>query len=179
MNLYGYASGDPINFDDPFGLCPRITMDGRNMLIEADLEVHGSVDEAFVADAISKYWGGSKGGYNVTLRLNVPDAPRVVVDVFSGSATTNQLANGQSLGFMNGGTMQFYSGSANAMARSAGHEFGHVLGIPQGIIDQGALMDDAARGSAIRRSDMRTVKQVCATPPKDGSPDKTETEKSQ
>lgn len=22
MNLYGYASGDPVNFSDPFGLCP-------------------------------------------------------------------------------------------------------------------------------------------------------------
>ena len=23
MNLYGYANGDPINFSDPFGLCPE------------------------------------------------------------------------------------------------------------------------------------------------------------
>jgi len=23
LNLYGYANGDPINFDDPFGLCPK------------------------------------------------------------------------------------------------------------------------------------------------------------
>ncbi len=22
MNLYGFAGGDPVNFDDPFGLCP-------------------------------------------------------------------------------------------------------------------------------------------------------------
>ena len=22
LNLYGYANGDPVNFDDPFGLCP-------------------------------------------------------------------------------------------------------------------------------------------------------------
>lgn len=22
MNLYGFAGGDPINFSDPFGLCP-------------------------------------------------------------------------------------------------------------------------------------------------------------
>ena len=22
LNLYGYAAGDPINFSDPFGLCP-------------------------------------------------------------------------------------------------------------------------------------------------------------
>src|SRR5690606_9278055 len=48
------------------------------------------------------------------------------------------------------------------MAKSAGHEVGHVLGIRRG-----ALMDDAARGSAIRQSDMRTVKRVCARPLKD------------
>ncbi len=24
MNLYGFASGDPVNFSDPFGLCPPI-----------------------------------------------------------------------------------------------------------------------------------------------------------
>ena len=23
MSLYGYADGDPVNFSDPFGLCPR------------------------------------------------------------------------------------------------------------------------------------------------------------
>lgn len=23
MNLYGYAAGDPINYSDPFGLCPK------------------------------------------------------------------------------------------------------------------------------------------------------------
>jgi RHS repeat-associated protein len=23
MNLYGFASGDPVNFSDPFGLCPN------------------------------------------------------------------------------------------------------------------------------------------------------------
>ena len=23
MNLYGFAGGDPVNFSDPFGLCPE------------------------------------------------------------------------------------------------------------------------------------------------------------
>lgn len=27
LNLYGYAGGDPINFSDPFGLCPDSTKD--------------------------------------------------------------------------------------------------------------------------------------------------------
>ncbi len=25
LNLYGYGNGDPINFSDPFGLCPDLT----------------------------------------------------------------------------------------------------------------------------------------------------------
>ena len=24
INLYGFAEGDPVNFSDPFGLCPRV-----------------------------------------------------------------------------------------------------------------------------------------------------------
>ena len=28
MNLYGYAGGDPINFSDPFGLCPEPGSEG-------------------------------------------------------------------------------------------------------------------------------------------------------
>ena len=27
LNLYGFAGGDPVNFSDPFGLCP-IEVDG-------------------------------------------------------------------------------------------------------------------------------------------------------
>src|SRR5438067_8012059 len=27
LNLYGFAGGDPINFSDPFGLCPPCTED--------------------------------------------------------------------------------------------------------------------------------------------------------
>ena len=26
LNLYGYANGDPVNFSDPFGLCPARTL---------------------------------------------------------------------------------------------------------------------------------------------------------
>jgi RHS repeat-associated protein len=29
LNLYGFASGDAVNFDDPFGLCPRCDEDGK------------------------------------------------------------------------------------------------------------------------------------------------------
>lgn len=28
MNLYGFASGDPVNFSDPFGLCPVVGLAG-------------------------------------------------------------------------------------------------------------------------------------------------------
>lgn len=32
MNLYGFAAGDPVNFSDPFGLCPQEAKDGTYCL---------------------------------------------------------------------------------------------------------------------------------------------------
>jgi hypothetical protein len=32
LNLYGFASGDPVNFSDPFGLCPQEAKDGTYCL---------------------------------------------------------------------------------------------------------------------------------------------------
>jgi hypothetical protein len=32
MNLYGFAGGDPVNYSDPFGLCPMCLVVGEEML---------------------------------------------------------------------------------------------------------------------------------------------------
>ena len=49
LNLYGFASGDPVNFSDPFGLCPWTEC---------------------LAQGIEN-WGASRGGATGALALNV------------------------------------------------------------------------------------------------------------
>jgi len=49
LNLYGFAGGDPINFSDPFGLCPP-ELTGRpclNMLGGRDLALRSDVPSGF------------------------------------------------------------------------------------------------------------------------------------
>ena len=45
LNLYGYANGDPVNYSDPFGLCPmhltgrpcQNPLGGRELNIRSDI----------------------------------------------------------------------------------------------------------------------------------------------
>lgn len=57
MNLYGFASGDPVNFSDPMGLCPICALIGIGVIVvEAApaIEEEAPVLEAEAAAAISR-----------------------------------------------------------------------------------------------------------------------------
>lgn len=43
MNLYGYAGGDPVNYSDPFGLCPNPLAQGLGSLQCALEDIVGAV----------------------------------------------------------------------------------------------------------------------------------------
>src|SRR5437667_11741599 len=39
LNLYGFAGGDPVNFSDPFGLCPEKLRDSEEKCKKWDLTI--------------------------------------------------------------------------------------------------------------------------------------------
>jgi len=135
LNLYGFASGDPINFSDPFGLCPRITIDGDDVLIEADLRLKEGEpqDATLVREGIQEYWGGRVAGHNVTIKLDVPGAPVVTLEIQKGPIATSdgtRDGGGGSAGRGGRGLIRLRSGMNAHDSRYFGaHEFGHVMEI--------------------------------------------------
>lgn len=174
--MYGYAGGDPINFSDPFGLCPRVTVDGDNVLIEANLETNGlaPADVTRVTQGIQQIWGGRHEGMNVTVRLNVADAP--LVEVF---ATTNRRGQGGSRGYLGGGQMSVPISHGAAVTRAAAaHEFGHVMGLDHNASHGNLMNTSIDAGSPLNRSVTRAQLQQaikkCATPPQEDAHDESD-----
>ena len=52
MNLYGFAGGDPVNFSDPFGLCP-IPKPGENCVQEGINWVYGKTHSEGLLNALA------------------------------------------------------------------------------------------------------------------------------
>lgn len=53
LNVYGYANGDPINFSDPFGLCP-LDENGNDLDIQCRALVRSLYEVASLADGEGK-----------------------------------------------------------------------------------------------------------------------------
>ena len=175
LNLYGYAGADPINSSDPFGLCPRITVSGNEVLIEANLETSGlsPADATRVAKGIESIWGGKRGGKNVKVSLAVADAP--LVEVFT---TQNPGGQGGSRGYLAGGQMMVPVGAgANTTLTAAAHEFGHVMGLGHDGTGNNLMNQSIHAGSAFNRrispSQLQQAIQNCAAPPTENSTEDT------
>src|SRR5689334_18733426 len=58
LNLYGFANGDPVNFTDPFGLCPECKSHNEKMLKDLTPEARESAEKFLKAadDAGMEVW---------------------------------------------------------------------------------------------------------------------------
>jgi hypothetical protein len=132
MNLYGFAGGDPINFSDPFGLCPwcvgalvGVAFEGATQLISGDLNGE-ALGAAFII-------GGISGGVSVGSRI----------------------AN---LGLQAG--LGAADGAARALATGQGYTLADAaLDAGVGLVGEG--FGDAARGFAVPRTQAgRSLQQL-------------------
>jgi len=64
LNLYGFAGGDPVNFSDPFGLCPEESEDGAVCL------------DFFIQAATVLFWKGDGRDFDANAS---PDQSRVQI----------------------------------------------------------------------------------------------------
>jgi hypothetical protein len=133
LNLYGYANGDPINFSDPFGLCPwcvgalvGVGFEALTQIAERDLNGE-ALGAAFVI-------GGLSGGLSVGSRaLNVGlQAGLSVGDGAARAALTDReygVADGvldASAGIIGEGFGDAVRGLASAPGSSIGKSLEHL-----------------------------------------------------
>jgi RHS repeat-associated protein len=86
LNLYGFAGGDPVNFSDPFGLCPEYAGgDGKGTVADCPREIL----EAWAAAKISLAPKATWKGVDPTLRDAVIMASIELNTPFFITATTN------------------------------------------------------------------------------------------
>ena len=62
LNLYGFAGGDPINFSDPFGLCPEGEDDFECELFQAGMAALGATIGAFGGGGAGALLTAASGG---------------------------------------------------------------------------------------------------------------------
>jgi RHS repeat-associated protein len=100
LNLYGFADGDPVNFGDPFGLCPACIIGAIWAAYEAGSAVYDAYQayktvrdpnastaqkSAMVAAATYSIFGPGGGGTVVIGKFD--DAGRLIGDVRAGERT--------------------------------------------------------------------------------------------
>jgi hypothetical protein len=76
LNLYGFAAGDPVNFSDPFGLCPNPFARGLGSLQCALEDIIGAIKSG--PSQIADFWKDpQKGGFALRLATVPFDVGRI------------------------------------------------------------------------------------------------------
>lgn len=83
LNLYGYAAGDPVNFSDPFGLCPDPAKPWCSSGTYAALRYFGA------SDATAERW--AEIGYRAAMTAGAPGSGMAVRGL-AGAATQGRGA---------------------------------------------------------------------------------------
>jgi RHS repeat-associated protein len=127
MNLYGFASGDPVNFSDPFGLCPDPK---KPACTRPGLIVSGGVG----GYASSENGGGRNAQWGFALNLNSGDAT-----IFQTTGTSSGSSGnvGPFFSWQNGSLNDLVSPTGSGGGRSA------TASVPG--FEGGAMFDDAGK----------------------------------
>lgn len=132
VNLYGFVGNNPVMFSDPFGLCPEVIADGKNVQINAHLVIEGGepADATAVRNGIMSNWNRKIGGYSVTVNLDDASAPTIAVHI-QGRVPRGGRLEGRGGSYGPGGGGEIFLPSTRERGKLgllAGHEFGHTLG---------------------------------------------------
>jgi RHS repeat-associated protein len=163
VNLYEYNGNDPNSFRDPTGTCPRISVNGKQVEIDANLEFTNGTpaDATAVRQGIAEYWSGKIAGYKLSVNLSDTSAPAVEVTITGVGG--NQIL-GAGAGTPNhgpGGVIHLQTTSnAPALGRLAAHEFGHVMDLPD-VSDPRALMHSNPNGPSVSGTDVTNAIRNC------------------
>jgi hypothetical protein len=149
LNVYGFASGDPVSYGDPFGLCPDHLWDKETQTCPGGM----THDEYYdVQDAIGTLRSGSER--NRLQTMLVDGKIRKVGRTLAGRPAQAQVYYGAidvTEGFFTGEAPGFETGYNTAGERGwvLGHEFGHILQWENGRLIR-EFGDVSVRGSRRR-----------------------------
>ena len=89
LNLYGYAGGDPINYSDPFGLCPWCVVGGAvgAVLAGGGKAVHNYLNNSPLSDGVAAFAiGGAVAGATLGLGAKLAVAGSAAAATATGTA---------------------------------------------------------------------------------------------
>ncbi len=128
ISFYAYVLNNPINANDPTGLDADVTVSGNNVQIELPISYSGSGATSKITQqmnkGIEKQWTGKIGKYDVTTTVtegSILDFDTNNISVPSG--------NGRAFVRGVGGDSGVWPGKSTT-GWVAGHEAGHLLGLP-------------------------------------------------
>jgi RHS repeat-associated protein len=130
LNLYGYANGDPVNFSDPFGLCPWCAIG------YAAFELGSSLYDVYdLAKAAVGYKRGSVSGAELSVTAAGVGAGLAFFGGGYGRASREALEAG-------------FKGATNVAEQVAFQSLAGGVGAGKGIVLAGGASKNAFRGAA-------------------------------
>lgn len=152
MNLYGFAGGDPVNFSDPFGLCPE-WVDGKPCNLNAAAGFAAGFGDAVSPGATN--WVRDKTGTNDVVDK---DGAAYFGGAVSGTVVGAALGSGVDAAIGEGSTLATSGPVRSAAIKALSTDVGRA------VFGRGGLNSGRAfRMGASKGKDGRMVFRIAAT----------------